>query len=97
LPPAFARKWHHLSSFSLQTRSNIFISDQTGLIPTQNRVYWLSWPSSAPAERRAERLKPVVHFNEKIPLRSSYRTSVVTANPAIEGHLKTGHRAAART
>jgi hypothetical protein len=23
--------------------------------------------------------------------------SVVTANPAIEGHLKTGHRAAART
>ena len=34
---------------ALQTRSNIFISDQTGLIPTQNRVYWLSWPSSAPA------------------------------------------------
>jgi hypothetical protein len=27
----------------------------------------------------------------------AWMTSVVTANPAIEGHFKTGHRAAART
>ena len=47
--PLCALKCHFQLFKRLQTRSNIFISDQTGLIPTQNRVYWLSWPSSARA------------------------------------------------
>jgi hypothetical protein len=40
-------EWHVQLFKRLQTRSIIFISDQTGFIPTQNRVHWLSWPSSA--------------------------------------------------
>jgi hypothetical protein len=50
-------------------------------------------PSSAPAERRAERLKPVVHFNERIPLRSSYRMdSNITIHMVLHEELQSRNR-----